>query len=59
MPIKFLNEINNFTIKGESGVSTLDLDGSEFDAVLIKAGLAELIEYDLSLIHISEPTRPY
>ena len=46
MPIKFLNEINNFTIKGESGVSTLDLDGSEFDAVLIKAGLAELIEYD-------------
>ena len=46
MPIKFLNEINNFTIKGESGVSTLDLNGSEFDAVLIKAGLAELIEYD-------------
>jgi hypothetical protein len=46
MSIKFLNEINNFTIKGESTNSTLTLDGSDFDSVYINAGLAQLIKYD-------------
>lgn len=46
MPIKFLNEINNFTIKGESTSSTLTLDGSDSDTVYVNAGLANLIEYD-------------
>jgi hypothetical protein len=46
MPIKFLNEIDNFTIKGESTNSTLTLDGSDYDTVYINAGLAQLIEYD-------------
>ena len=46
MPIKFLNEIDNFTIKGESTNSTLTLDGSDYDTVYVKSGLANLIEYD-------------
>lgn len=46
MPIKFLNEINNFTIKGESTNSTLTLDGSDYDSVYVKSGLANLIQYD-------------
>lgn len=46
MPINFLKELDNFTIKGDGTNSALTLDGSDYDSVYVKSGLANLIEYD-------------
>ena len=43
------------TINEKAGVINLSLDGT----ILLSAMAAFAIAYTLSLIHISEPTRPY